>query len=169
VNRINRCIRVGFVCATMALGLVGLISTNAAGAQESSRVASCRVSQVRESLSLSAKSYAPGTPVKMTVSIYNLSSKSCGVAVGPTSPSLSIANAQGVVFWNNCYSDDQPGACAMFLTLHVLKPKTSYRFSRAWNQRGGPKLAFVARGTYEVTARLSGLTSPQKIEFVLMA
>jgi hypothetical protein len=169
VNRINRCVRVGLVCAAMAPGFVFLISTNAAGAQESSRVASCRVSQVRESLSLSAKSYAPGTPVKMTVSIYNLSSKSCGVAVGPTSPSLSIANAQGVVFWNNCYSDDRPGACAMFLTLHVLKPKTSYRFSRAWNQRGGPKLAFVARGTYELTARFSGLTSPLKKEFVLMA
>jgi hypothetical protein len=169
VNRMIQCVRVGLVCATITPGFVFLICTNAVGAQASSRVASCRVSQVRESLSLSAKSYAPGTSVKMTVSIYNLSSKSCGVAVGPTSPSLSITNARGVVFWNNCYSDDKPGACAMFLTLHVLKPKTSYRFTRTWNQRGGPKLAFVARGTYELTARFSGLTSPQKIEFTLRA
>jgi hypothetical protein len=160
---------VALVCATMAVGTLNVVDAQMAGAQENGRVAACRVSQVRESLSLSGESYAPGTSVTITVSIHNLSSKSCGVAVGPTSPSLSIRNAKGVVVWNNCYVGDQPGACAMFLTLHVLKPKTSYSFNRTWNQRAEPNSKFVARGTYELTSNFSGLDSPHKIKLTLIA
>jgi hypothetical protein len=102
----------------------------------------------------------------MTVSIGNLSSKSCNVAIGPTSPSVSIVNSKGVVVWNNCYAGDQPGACAMFLMLHTLQPKGLYSFSRSWNQRSGPRSTFAPRGTYELISSFSGL-GPRKIRFTL--
>ena len=159
----------GFISAFVGLiaGVGSLSSAPLAGAQTNSRVSPCRVSQVRESLSTNAKTYAPGTSVKMTVSIRNLSAKTCDVAIGPTSPSVSIINAQGAVVWNNCYAGDQPGACAMFLMQHILKPKGLYSFSKSWNQRSGPTSTFAARGTYELTSNFSGL-SPNKIRFTLI-
>jgi hypothetical protein len=159
----------GFIAGFLGLiaGVGSLISVPLAGAQSNSRVSPCHVSQIRESLSTNAKTYAPGTSVKMTVSIRNLSPKTCSVAIGPTSPSVSIINAQGAVVWNNCYAGDQPGACAMFLMLHTLKPKGLYSFSKSWNQRGGSTSTFAARGTYELTSHFSGL-GPNKISFTLI-
>jgi hypothetical protein len=71
--------------------------------------------------------------------------------------------------WNNCYSGDQPGACAMFLMLHVLKPKASYVLARSWNQRDGPRSQFVARGAYEVTSSSSGVSGFSRARFTLTA
>jgi hypothetical protein len=168
VNRTTRLMGVTLVGATMVTGTLNLIGAQTAGAHESGRVAPCRVAQIKENLSLSAQNYPPETLVRMSVSILNLSSKSCSMAVGPTSPSLSIVNAKGVVFWNNCYVGDQPGACAMFLRLHVVQPKKSYSFTRSWDQRSGPYSTVVARGGYVLTSNFSGINAQRKILFTLI-
>jgi hypothetical protein len=129
-------------------GVGSLVSAPLSGAQTNSRVSPFHDSQVRESLSTNATTYAPGTSVRMTVSIRNLSPKMCGVAIRPTSPSVSIINTQAAVVWNNCYADDQPGARASSLMLHALKPKALHSFSKSWNQRSGPTSTFAARRTY---------------------
>jgi hypothetical protein len=136
-------------------------------AVSASTVTSCRSSQVGETATTSAESYPEGTLVELTVTIRNESTRSCSVAIGPTSPSFSILNARGVVVWNNCYTGDHPGACAMFLMLHVLKPKASYVLARSWNQRDGPQSKFVPRGAYEVTSSSSGVSGFSRAKFTL--
>ena len=137
------------------------------GAQNTDSVSSCRSSQVRETVKTDAKSYPKGATVKMTVAIHNESARACSVAIGPTSPSLSILNSKGVVVWNNCYANDQPGACALYLMLRTLAAKGSYTISRSWNQRSGPTSDFVARGKYTLTSSFSSVGSGSKFGFTL--
>jgi hypothetical protein len=153
---------VGFVFGGLTLPIATM-----SVAVSASTVTSCHSSQVRETAATSAKSYPEGTLVKLTVTIRNEATRSCSVAIGPTSPSFSIVNARGTVVWNNCYTGDHPGACAMFLMLHVLKPKASYVLARSWNQRDGPQSKFVARGTYEVTSSSSGVSGFSRAQFTL--
>jgi hypothetical protein len=120
-------------------------------------------------LSTNTHDYRPGSPVVMRVSIINVSSRSCAIGVGPTSPTLSIINTKGDVIWNNCYAGDQPGACAMFLMLRTLKPGPSYALAKSWNQRTGPEHSFAARGTYVLTSNVSGLGGEKKVDFALIA
>ncbi|MGD0056021.1 MAG: hypothetical protein ABSC34_11375 [Acidimicrobiales bacterium] len=101
--------------------------------------------------------------------IRNTSTAACAVAIGPTSPSMTIANDRGAVVWNNCYSDDRPGACAMFLMLHAIVARGVYVITRTWDQRSGSDRALVARGTYWLTANLSGVRATSKITFSLTA
>jgi len=161
-KRCNRAVFVALLLAGVALPISTM--TESVGA---STVTSCHSSQVRETATTSAKSYPEGSLVKLTVTIRNESTRTCSVAIGPTSPSFSILNARGTVVWNNCYSGDHPGACAMFLMLHVLKAKASYVLARSWNQRDGPQSKFVARGAYEVTSSTSGVSGFSRAKFEL--
>jgi hypothetical protein len=154
------------VLATI-LGSLALLSP--APSQAATAVASCRTSQVRETLTTNARSYLPGASVVMRVSIRNVSSHSCSVAVGPTSPSMSVLNAKGTEVWNNCYAGDQPGACAMFLMLRTLKSNTAYTLTKTWNQQTGSTQKFVARGRYVLTSNVSGVGSEKKVDFTLAA
>jgi hypothetical protein len=167
VNRtIQRIGRTALFVGLMLGGLTLPIATMSV-AVSASTVTSCHNSQVRETATTSAKSYPEGTPVKLSVTIRNESTRSCSVAIGPTSPSFSILNERGTVMWNNCYAGDHPGACAMFLMLHVLKPKASYVIARSWNQRDGPQSKFVTRGTYEVMSSSSGVSGFTIAKFTL--
>jgi hypothetical protein len=161
--------RGGVLVSVLAVILVLLPVTSAAPAQAAASLTSCRASSVRETLTTNAKSYAPGVSVVMRVSIRNVSSRSCSVAVGPTSPSMSIINKKNIEVWNNCYAGDQPGACAMFLALRILKPNAAYTLTKTWNQRTGSNQKFVARGRYVLTSNVSGVGSELKVDFTLAA
>src|SRR5665213_3073754 len=112
LSRTGRSIR----CAALGIALVfagsALSGASIAGAQGSRVVTSCRPSQVRETLKTSARSYSVGATVKMVLILHNESKAACTVAIGPTSPSLTVINNKDVVVWNNCYTDNRPGACA---------------------------------------------------------
>ena len=105
----------------------------------------------------------------MKVTIRNISSRTCSVAIGPTSPSLSIVNAKGSVVWNNCYAGDQPGACAMFLMLHTLNANTAYTLAKSWNQRSGANDGYVPRGGYVVRSNVSGVGVEKRIRIKLVS
>jgi hypothetical protein len=103
----------------------------------------------------------------MTVSIANLSSKECSITVGPTSPAFNVTNAKGTEIWNNCFANDRPGACAMFLALRKLEPGTPFTETFTWNQLIGDSR--VPAGVYHLTVRTDGVAASQTVEFVLAA
>jgi hypothetical protein len=138
-------------------------SANAA----SKRVPNCSTSGVKERVSTNKRSYGPGTMVVMKSSVRNASSETCNLEIGPTSPSLTITNSKGDVVWNNCYADDHPGACALYLVLHLLKPGATYARTFQWDQRSSSPPARVPTGTYRLTARFSGVSGNHKTKFQL--
>jgi hypothetical protein len=131
------------------------------------QVATCHSSTLRVTSSTNERSYTPGTSVTMTVTIRNDSKRTCAITVGPTSPSMAITNSRGDIRWNNCYADDQPGACAMYLMLRSLAAGGHYSLTKKWDQRFGPTHGFVARGTYSLTTSFSAVKPSSKIEFTL--
>ncbi len=169
LSRTGRSIR----CAALGVALVfagtALSGASIARAQGSRAVTSCRTSQVRETLKTSARSYPVDATVKMTLTIHNESTVACTVAIGPTSPSLTVINAKGVVVWNNCYAHDRPGACAQFMMLHIMSAQGSYTFSKTWNQRSGSVSHFVPRGTYTLTSNYYEAGSVGTYKFTLTA
>ena len=167
LSRTGQRIRCSALCAGLVFAGLVLPDASMAGAQGNVAAASCRTSQVRETVKTDTKSYPKGATVKMTVAIRNESARACSVAIGPTSPSLSILNSKGVVVCNNCYSNGQPGACALYLMLHKLAAKGLYTITRTWNQRSGPTSDFVARGKYTLTSRFSSVGSGSKFGFTL--
>jgi hypothetical protein len=152
--------------------LIAGIFLSARGVAESANAASkkvpnCSTSDVKERVSTSKRSYGPGIMVVMTSSVRNTSAKNCNVEIGPTSPSLTVTNSKGVVVWNNCYANDQPGVCALYLVLHSLKPGVTYARTFEWDQRSGSPPARVPKGTYRLTARFSGVSGNHKTKFQL--
>jgi ABC-type transport system substrate-binding protein len=167
--RVSTLLRTLLVGGTLAIGFGVLTTTSVAEAQNKPATVSCRTSALRETLSTNEKSFTPGTTVVMRLVLRNVGSRACTIAVGPTSPSLTILNAKDKVIWNNCYAGDQPGACAMFLMLRTIEPDTSYTLSKSWNQRTGLSNNFAARGRYVLTSNVSGLGAEKKVAFSLVA
>jgi hypothetical protein len=168
-DRVSTLLGTLLVASVLATGCGVLATSSMAQAQSRPTTAPCRPSDLRESLSTNAKSFASGSTVIMRLALRNVSARSCTIAVGPTSPSLSILNSRGTVIWNNCYSGDQPGACAMFLMLRTIQPTKSYALAKSWNQRTGKLNNFAARGNYVVTSNVSGLRTERKVAFNLVA
>lgn len=129
--------------------------------------APCSSSELREVTSTNLASYGPGSLVKMTVSITNISSVTCSITVGPTSPSFGVTNSKGSEIWNNCFADDRPGACAMYLAVRSLKPRTAFTETFTWDQRIG--VARVPVGVYQLTVRADGISTSQAVKFVIAA
>jgi hypothetical protein len=71
------------------------------------------------------------------------------------------------VVWSNCYANGRPGACALYLAQHTLKPGASYATSVKWDQRSGQPLARVPTGTYRLTAPFSGSVGNHTTRFQL--
>ena len=158
-------IAVTFLCVANIVSLVPGIaeSANATG----TRVSTCSTADLREVVSTSQRSYGPGMIVVMKSSVRNTSRKTCIVAVGPTSPSFTVTNSKGVVVWNNCYANDRPGACALYLVARELRPRATYAKTVAWDQRSGLPPARVSTGTYQLTAQLSGMGGRKATRFQL--
>ena len=131
-------------------------------------VKQCAPSAVKEVAATTQRNYRLGTPVKMSVSIRNTSARTCTVVVGQSSPSFSITNAKGVVVWNNCFVNGQPGACRMSLILKTLKPGARFSARATWNQQSGTQPSQIAVGAYTLTASFSGFTDEKKVKFALI-
>jgi len=128
----------------------------------------CAPSAVNEVASTSQHSYRHGTSVKMTASIHNSSARSCTVVVGETSPSFLITNSKGVVVWNTCYVNGQPGACLLSLILKTLEPGARYSARATWNPQTGTPPNPIAVGTYTLTSNFSGFATEKKVRFALI-
>jgi hypothetical protein len=129
--------------------------------------APCSASLLKFSTTTNQKSYLPGAVVKMTFSITNKSSSECTTTVGPTSPSFAITNSKGVEVWNNCYSNDRPGACAMYLMLRHIKAGATYSETFTWDQRSGASRARVPIGVYQLTVGGAGTAGKHSVKFVV--
>jgi hypothetical protein len=103
----------------------------------------------------------------MTSTVRNVSSKNCSVGVGPTSPSFTVTNSKGVVVWNNCYTNGRPGACALYLVAHTLKPGATYLTIVKWDQRSGQPPTRVSTGPYRLTTFFSGVAGIHTTRFQL--
>jgi hypothetical protein len=154
-----------FLCAA---GIVVPVTGTMQSANASStRIPSCSTADVREVISTSQQTYGPGVMVVMKSSVRNMSSRICNVAVGPTSPSITVTNSNGIVVWNNCYANDKYGACALYLVAHTLNPEASYVKTVAWDQRSGQPPARVPMDTYHLTTQFSAIAGTHATEFQL--
>ena len=125
----------------------------------------------RQTISTSEPSYGPGSLVIMASSIRNASNSVCSIAVGPTSPSMTVTSSHGAQVWNGCYVNGHPGACALYLVVQSLEPGAAYTKTVSWDQRSGAAAARVPVGVYELSAQFSGIaldappgsTSPQRL------
>lgn len=138
---------------------------SAAGAQSPQ----CSSSLLRETVTTNQPSYGPGTIVRMTWSIRNVSAATCNLGIGATSPSFSVTNSRGVEVWNNCYANDRPGACPMYLLLLSLKPGATYSKSFAWDQRSGPTPTRVPVGVYQMSVRFGAIAAIHSVKFNLLS
>ncbi len=130
-------------------------------------VTQCASSAVNIAASTTQYGYRLGTPVKMTASIRNTSSRTCTVVVGQNSPSFLITNIKGVLVWNNCYVNGQPGACRMSLILKTLKAGARYSATAIWDQQTGGQAKPIKAGVYSLTASFSGYKDEKTIRFTL--
>ncbi len=153
------------LCAAVIISPMPGIAQNANAT--SMRVPTCSSADVNEVVSTSQESYGPGVAVVMELSLRNTSSRTCTFAMGPTSPSLTVTNSKGVVVWNNCYANDQPGACALYLIAQTLTPGATCAKTVAWDQRSGQPPIRVPSGTYQLTAKFSGISRNHVTRFQL--
>lgn len=156
------CVLVLATCATLSAGSVADGATSAV-----KKVPNCSTSDVKEHVSTNKRNYRSGKSVIMTSSLRNVSPTTCNIEVGPTSPSLAVTNVKGAVVWNNCYAKDQPGVCALYLTLHALKSGATYSKSFTWDQRSGSSGTRVPTGEYQLTARFTGVSGNHRTTFYL--
>jgi len=105
--------------------------------------------------------------VVMRLSIRNVSSTTCNVAIGPSSPLISVTNSVGVVVWNSCYTNDRHGACALYLVAQTLNPGATYTKTVAWDQRSGEPPVRNSPGTYQMTAQFSSIAGIHATKFQL--
>ncbi len=105
----------------------------------------------------------------MTSSIRNKSDATCSVWIGPISPSFRVTNSKGVEIWNNCYADDQAGACPRYLIARSLKLGSTYSKTVAWDQRSGTPPARVPAGVYKLTTQFAGIAGNRSARFELTA
>jgi len=129
----------------------------------------CSVSDVRETISTSEPSYGPGSLVIMASSIRNASNSVCSIAVGPTSPSMTVTSSHGAQVWNGCYVNGHPGACALYLVVQSLEPGAAYTKTVSWDQRSGAAAARVPVGVYELSAQFSGIALRRTTRFDIAA
>jgi hypothetical protein len=159
------------VSQTVAAVATAFSSMTILGAQASSATshnklppaAACTHTDVRETI-VATMSAAPSQVVTFTTAIENLSRKTCSVAVGPTSPMMSLTDPSGTVVWNSCYTSGEPGMCAEFLQLIALKPKASYTRKQSWEPSS---TSTVLQGTYTLMSRFSGVGWTRTTTFVL--
>jgi hypothetical protein len=165
--------------SSLALGiaiLVGVASTlvpslvlNSSAGASKAGTPECSPASLTEKVSTGRPSYGPAAKVSFIASIRNKSKAACSVAIGPTSPTISLTSSKGVQVWNNCFLDDHSGACAQYLLLHTLAPGASYKRTYTWDQRSGTPPVRVARGVYTLTMRFAGVVGNVRAELKLTA
>jgi hypothetical protein len=149
--------------AVTSFPLFGSHVADAASHEKLPPAAACTHAELRESI-VATMAPAPSRVVTFETTIENLSRKSCSVAVGPTSPMMSLTDPSGAIVWNSCYTSGEPGMCAEFLQLITLKPKASYARKQSWEPSS---TTTVLQGTYTLMSRFSGVGWSRSTTFVL--
>jgi hypothetical protein len=163
---------VALLCfALIVSALLAARDSGAAAPRESGRSVTpqCPSSALQSTAATDRSHFAPGQVVRMTFVVRNTSRRTCRIAVGQTSPSFNVTNAQGVEVWNNCYHVGQPGMCAQYLMLRTLRPGTAYVERQRWNQESGASGARAPAGPYELTVRYGGASLTRHVRFRLDA
>jgi hypothetical protein len=156
-----------FVAASTA----GLVAAPALVASSVGAVTSsgpCSSASIGLAISTDQARYGPGTPVKLSASIRNTSSRSCTVAVGPTSPTFSVRTSHGVVVWTSCGGEGGFSACAQYLVLRTLEPGTAVGVGATWDQRSGTPLRRVAVGTYRASVGFARGGASRSVAFQIV-
>jgi hypothetical protein len=102
----------------------------------------------------------------MSASLHNVSSQTCSIAVGATSPSLIVKNSGGVEQWSTC-GGGELNACALYLMLETLQPGGTYTRTATWAQRSGSSPTRVPVGVYKLTVHFDGVTGQASTTFNL--
>lgn len=93
---------------------------------------SCANAQLRTAASTDRTAYPASATVHVRAVITNVSTHTCSVDVGGTSPTFTIYNAAGVAQWSYCSSLVQPEMCPQYLRVVNLAPRASYSATDAW-------------------------------------
>ena len=161
------------IVLTMSSSVIGIAAGATGGAVPhlGTRVsaAPCTSQTVRETTSTNENSYGPGAVVTMISSLDNTSAQACTVAVGPTSPSLTVTNASGVEVWSSCGGAGETRPCALYLIQETLQPGDTYARSATWDQRSGDPTARVPTGKYVLTTNFLGVSGQSSTTFTLTA
>ncbi len=157
VPRVTR----GLAVRSALLGLVTLAITPAsastlshgASARDQARVSTCTAGALRVLTWSDFATYGARSPVVITTLVRNVGRTTCRVALGATSPQVSVTSTSRGVTWRSCGTTP----CPFFLVLVNLAAGTSVTRATTWNQRLNGHLA--PRGTYRVSSRLGATTS----------
>lgn len=125
-----------------------------ASVRDSARTATCTNRALRVFTWSDFATYAAHSPVHITTFVRNVGRTTCNVALGATSPQVSVTSTTHGVIWRSCARTP----CPMFLVLVQLKAGASVARETTWNQHANDQLA--PRGFYRVRSRL-GATSSQ--------
>ncbi len=157
------------VAVAVAAGVDASASTIERGAAASGSAPLCSSLAARELISTDRTNYGPGAVVRMTSSIRNTAQTVCALWLGPTSPSFTVGNSRGIEVWNNCYANDQPGACAQYLIRRNLPPGATYSKTVTWDQRTGAVPTRVPVGIYQISTRFAGVVGNRAVRIKITA
>lgn len=129
---------------------------------------SCVSSQVRVSAATNQALYQSGQVVRLSAAITNVSSRSCRITVGGTSPVFTVYNASGVAVWSYCSSLVRPEMCPMYLRLVTLVAHQRFTASSSWSPPPFAAGSAVA-GAYRLRVVFAGIGSTASTFFVLGA
>ena len=152
---------------TLVMVVLPILSGPSFVAASTANPPSCTRSQVTLSASASQTTYLVGSPVHVTVTLHNHSSKACSYATGTFSPSYSLANPAGVTVWGSCWFNGGPAPCAYFLVHRVLGRGATYTDRLTWDQRTGHPDEQVPPGRYRFSVSISGLRGTAVTDFSL--
>lgn len=143
---------------TPSLGAeASLRSPRAPGVPTQGPSASCTNAQLRTAASTNRPTYPTSATVHVRAVITNVSTHSCSVVVGGTSPTFTIYNPAGVAQWSYCSSLVQPEMCPQYLRVVNLAPKASYSTTNSWAMATATNSNPPAAGLYRLHVVFSGV------------
>ena len=86
---------------------------------------------MRVSLVTDRTSYEPGQPVKMTMTLDNVSTRACASAYAPAEAKFRILDSAGVTVYDSACTDSQWDP----FTVTVVPPGGSLTKTRSWDQQ----------------------------------
>lgn len=150
----------------LVVGSVLALSSVAVAVTSSAR--NCSGSQVGISATVPQANYTPGTPITVTISLHNHSTRACRFNIGPFSPSFTLVNSSGTTVWASCWYGGGPAPCAMYLIHRTLAPGATYRTHATWDQKTGHPDTQVPPGVYRFSADYNGVAVRAHTAFSLV-
>lgn len=140
-----------------------LRAPHTSGAPTHGSPATCTFAQLRTSASTNHARYPVGATVHVRAVITNVSSRTCSVVFGGTSPTFSIYNAVGKAQWSYCSSLVRPEMCPQYLRVVTLTPRARFSATNVWQMTTGSSTP--APGMYRLHVTFLGAASPANAYF----